>query len=166
MHFHAGAPRNGDFIFRYQNNSPGADSATFLARHGTHRSIELEELKSRLLHRSCVDSSLLEAVWMLDSAGAKSTPMAIVTRSFDAARSYLGSFTWSPLVRLSRAAVLGLLGRVEIGHIAIIDHDGSETICGERWSKEGVPATELTVLKEAFWVRLLLFADMVRAVEH
>ncbi|KAL8840718.1 MAG: hypothetical protein Q9170_001236 [Blastenia crenularia] len=86
--------------------------------------------------------------------------MAIVTRSFDAARSYLGSFTWSPLVRLSRAAVLSLLGRVEIGHIIIIDSDGSEIICGERWPKEGVPSTELRVLKDAFWVRLLLFADM------
>lgn len=92
--------------------------------------------------------------------------MAVVARSFDAARSYLGSISWSPLVRLSRAAVLNLLARVEIGHIAIVDSDGSETICGERWSKEGVPSTELRVLKEAFWVRLLLFADMVSAVEH
>ncbi|KAL8653917.1 MAG: hypothetical protein Q9210_001815 [Variospora velana] len=86
--------------------------------------------------------------------------MAIVAHSFDAARSFLGSFTWSPLVRLSRAAVLSLLGRVQVGHILIIDSDGSETVCGERWAEEGVPATELKVLKEAFWVRLLLFADM------
>lgn len=94
------------------------------------------------------------------------SPMAAVARSFDVARSYLGSFSWSPLVHLSRAAVLSVLGRVEIGHIAIVDSDGSETICGERWRKEGVPATELTVLKEAFWVRLLLFADMVRALNY
>ncbi|KAL8944326.1 MAG: hypothetical protein Q9216_000511 [Gyalolechia sp. 2 TL-2023] len=86
--------------------------------------------------------------------------MAIVTRSFDAARSYLGSFTWGPLVRLSRAAVLNLLSRVNTGHVVVIDTDDSETICGERWPKEGVPSTELKVLKEAFWVRLLLFADM------
>lgn len=88
--------------------------------------------------------------------------MAIAARSFDAARSYLGSFTWGPFVRLSRAAVLNLLGRVNTGHIVIIDTDGSETICGERWPKEGVPSTELKVLREAFWVRSLLFADMVR----
>lgn len=88
--------------------------------------------------------------------------MAIVTRSIDAGRSYFGSFTWAPLVRLSRAAVLSLLGRVGVGHILIIDSDGSETICGERWPREGAPSTELKVLKEAFWVRLLLFADMVR----
>ncbi|KAI4150076.1 MAG: hypothetical protein LQ341_001181 [Variospora aurantia] len=86
--------------------------------------------------------------------------MAVVAHSFDAARSFIGSFTWSPLVRLSRAAVLSLLGRVQVGHILIIDSDGSEIVCGERWAKEGVPATELKVLKEAFWVRLLLFADM------
>ncbi|KAL8997198.1 MAG: hypothetical protein Q9169_003464 [Polycauliona sp. 2 TL-2023] len=86
--------------------------------------------------------------------------MAVVTRSFDNARSYLSSLTWSPFVQLSRAAVLNVLGRVEIGHILIIDHDGSETVCGERWPKAGLPKTELKVLKDAFWVRLLLFADM------
>ncbi|KAL8950649.1 MAG: hypothetical protein Q9222_003333 [Ikaeria aurantiellina] len=86
--------------------------------------------------------------------------MAIHTRYFDAARGYLAPFTWSPLVRLSRAAVLSVLARVELGHIAIIDTDGSETICGERWPKEGVPKTELKILKDAFWVRMLLFADM------
>ncbi|KAL9022814.1 MAG: hypothetical protein Q9185_000077 [Variospora sp. 1 TL-2023] len=86
--------------------------------------------------------------------------MAVVAHSFDAARSFIGSVTWSPLVRLSRAAVLSLLGRVQVGHILIIDSDGSEIVCGERWAEEGVPATELKVLKEAFWVRLLLFADM------
>ncbi|KAL8670538.1 MAG: hypothetical protein Q9168_004935 [Polycauliona sp. 1 TL-2023] len=86
--------------------------------------------------------------------------MAMVTRSFDTARGYLSSFTWAPFVRLSRAAVLSVLGRVEVGHILIIDNDGSETVCGERWPKDGVPKTELKVLKDAFWVRLLLFADM------
>lgn len=88
--------------------------------------------------------------------------MAILTRFLDAARSNVSFFAWGPLVRLSRAAVLSLLARVEVGHIVIIDIDGSETICGERWPKAGVPATELKVLKDAFWVRLLLFADMVR----
>ena len=88
--------------------------------------------------------------------------MALVTRSFDAARSYLGSFAWDPFVRLSRAVVLNLLGRVETGYILIIDTDGSETVCGQRWPKAGLPKTELKVLKGAFWVRLLLFADMVR----
>ena len=88
--------------------------------------------------------------------------MALVTRSFDAARGYLGSFTWKPFIRLSRAAVLGLLARIETGHILIIDNDGSEIVCGERWPKDGVPKTELKVLKDTFWVRLLLLADMVR----
>ncbi|KAL8807315.1 MAG: hypothetical protein Q9182_000820 [Xanthomendoza sp. 2 TL-2023] len=86
--------------------------------------------------------------------------MAIVTRAFDAARDYIGSFTWDPIVAFSRIAVLSQLGRVKNGHIVIIDTDDSETICGERWPKEGVPKTELKVLNDAFWIRLLLFADM------
>ncbi|KAL8812698.1 MAG: hypothetical protein Q9223_000502 [Gallowayella weberi] len=86
--------------------------------------------------------------------------MAIVTRAVDAARNYIGSFAWDPIVAFSRMAVLSQLGRVKTGHIVIIDTDDSETICGERWPKEGVPKTELKVIKDAFWVRLLLFADM------
>ncbi|KAL8706015.1 MAG: hypothetical protein Q9201_000900 [Fulgogasparrea decipioides] len=86
--------------------------------------------------------------------------MTMLTRFFDVARSNVSFFAWGPLVRLSRAAVLSLLSRAEVGHLIIQDSDGSETICGERWPKEGGPTTELKVLKDAFWVRLLLFADM------
>ncbi|KAI4205404.1 MAG: hypothetical protein LQ350_000446 [Teloschistes chrysophthalmus] len=86
--------------------------------------------------------------------------MAMLNQLLDAARSNVTFFAWSPLVRLSRAAVLNLLSRVEIGYLLISDTDGSETVCGERWPKEEGPATELKVLKETFWVRLLLFADM------
>lgn len=88
--------------------------------------------------------------------------MAMLNQLLDAARSNVTFFAWNPLVRLSRAAVLNLLSRVEVGYLLISDTDGSETVCGERWPKEEGPATELKVLKETFWVRLLLFADMVR----
>ncbi|KAL8690699.1 MAG: hypothetical protein Q9218_003911 [Villophora microphyllina] len=86
--------------------------------------------------------------------------MAVLNRFLDIARSNVNFFAWSPLVRLSRAAVLNLLGRVEVGHLLISDTDGSETVCGERWPKEEGPTTELKVWKDVFWVRLLLFADM------
>ncbi|KAI4257616.1 MAG: hypothetical protein LQ352_001601 [Teloschistes flavicans] len=86
--------------------------------------------------------------------------MAMLNQLLDAARSNVTFFAWNPLVRLSRAAVLNLLSRVEVGYLLISDTDGSETVCGERWPKEEGPATELKVLKETFWVRLLLFADM------
>ncbi|KAK4691833.1 cyclopropane-fatty-acyl-phospholipid synthase, partial [Lecanoromycetidae sp. Uapishka_2] len=86
--------------------------------------------------------------------------MAIVSHTFDFVRSYLGSFTWGPLVKLSRSAVLGLLRKVEIGQLVIEDIDGTKTICGRSGAMDGAPRTELKVLKEAFWVRLMLFADM------
>lgn len=61
----------------------------------------------------------------------------------------------------SRSAVLALLQRIEIGQLVITDSDGTVTICGKKDSEFGAPRTELNVLKEAFWVRVLLFADMV-----
>ena len=87
--------------------------------------------------------------------------MAIVSRSFDSLRIYVGSFTWGPFVKLSRSTVLGLLGRIEIGQLVVKDCDGTGTICGGPGDKDGSPQTELKVLKEAFWVRVMLFADMV-----
>ena len=87
--------------------------------------------------------------------------MAIVARGFDSLRSYLGSFTWDPFVKLSRSTVLGLLGRIEVGQLVVIDSDGSVTICGQPAVEDASPRTELRVSKEAFWVRVMLFADMV-----
>ena len=91
--------------------------------------------------------------------------MAIITSSFDSLRTYAGSLTWSPLVRFSRGAVLGLLRRIALGQIVITDSDGAVTVCGAPTVKDGTPRTQLRVLKETFWVRVLLFADMVSVFE-
>lgn len=87
--------------------------------------------------------------------------MAIVSRTFDSLCSYVGSFTWGPLVKFSRSTVLGLLSRIEVGQLVVRDHDGTVTVCGNPSIKDASPRTELRVAKEAFWVRVMLFADMV-----
>ena len=88
--------------------------------------------------------------------------MAIVSRTFDSLRNYVGSFTWGPFVTISRSTVLGLLGRIQVGQLVVEDCDGTTTICGQLGGRHGSPHTDLKVLKEAFWVRVMLFADMVR----
>ena len=92
--------------------------------------------------------------------------MALVSRTFESLRSYVGSFTWGPFVKLSRSTILGLLGRIEVGQLVVKDSDGTVTICGGPDTKDGTPHTDLKVLKEAFWVRVMLFADMVRDHGH
>lgn len=59
--------------------------------------------------------------------------------------------------------MLGLFQRVEIGQLVVTDCDGAVFPCGQAPAKGNWPKTELKVLKETFWVRVLLFADMVRA---
>ena len=85
-----------------------------------------------------------------------------LSRSFDAVRTYIGSLTWGPLVQISRSAVLGLLQKIEVGELTVIDSDDNVTTCGKPSETELGLTTQLKVLKEAFWVRTLLFADMVR----
>ena len=87
--------------------------------------------------------------------------MAILSTSLDSLRRYAGNLTWGPFLALSRSTVLGLLGRIEFGQLVVRDTDGTATICGNPGIKDGSPRTELKVSKEAFWIRLLLFADMV-----
>lgn len=83
------------------------------------------------------------------------------------AASYAASYAWGPLLSLSRTTILSLLSRIQIGQLKIVDVDGRTTVYGERDVKHAqnpiysAPRAELTVHKEMFWVRLLLFADMV-----
>jgi len=65
-------------------------------------------------------------------------------------------------VNFSRNQVLSLLSRIEMGQLIVTDIDGSVTTYGSSRPKEGFTKTEFKVLRETFWVRLLLFADMVR----
>lgn len=87
--------------------------------------------------------------------------MAVVSRTLDSCRSYIGSFTWGPFVNVSKVAVLGLLRKIEIGQLSITDTDGAVIVCGTSGGKGRSPQTNLVVLKDAFWVRVMLFADMV-----
>lgn len=84
-----------------------------------------------------------------------------VSNSVNVLRRYAGSVTWAPVVNFSRATVLSLLRRIDLGLLLIVDKDGEVTVCGSPKRKDGLPKTELKVLNDAFWVRLLLFGDMV-----
>lgn len=87
--------------------------------------------------------------------------LSLVTGALDALRAQVGSVAWGPLVTTSRNAVLSLLQQIEIGRLLVVEEDGSETVCGKKVASKTVPATELKVHRETFWVRLALFADMV-----
>lgn len=103
----------------------------------------------------------LRGCWLSLCIPPHTPAMAIVSRTLDSLRSYLGSLTWGPFVNISRSTVLALLTRIEIGQLVLRDSDGAVTVCGQPGIKDPSPRTDLRVLKEAFWVRVVLFADMV-----
>lgn len=95
----------------------------------------------------------------------------------DLIRSTLGGVSWGPAVSVSKAAVVSLFGRIELGQLIIKDETtGQTSIYGQKVAKEhakktnGINGTkkksmrvrrvELVVKRDAFWVRLFLFADM------
>ena len=89
--------------------------------------------------------------------------MAIVARSLDLLRLYVGSFAWAPFVAFSKAALLSQLSKIRAGQLVVTDENGEVTVCGASEPSDENARTELLVAKEAFWVRVVLFADMVGA---
>ena len=82
---------------------------------------------------------------------------------------YVASYGWGPLLSVSRSTVLSLLSRIQIGHLRVVDVDGKDSTYGQKQAVNGkseksvysLPDVELIVHKDVFWVRMLLFADMV-----
>jgi cyclopropane-fatty-acyl-phospholipid synthase len=99
-----------------------------------------------------------------------------LARGTDLFRGVLGGVTWGPVLSVSRAAVTSLMSCIEIGQLTIRDETtGQTTSYGQKIAKQhskmsngvngtkksaGVRKVELVVKREAFWVRLFLFADM------
>ncbi|KAE8450390.1 hypothetical protein EG329_006464 [Mollisiaceae sp. DMI_Dod_QoI] len=102
-----------------------------------------------------------------------------LARGTDMLRGAIGGVSWGPALSISKAAVTSLLSRIEIGQLIISDETTGEiTKYGQKIAKEhskktnsvngvngakktgGIQKVELTVKREAFWMRLFLFADM------
>ena len=91
--------------------------------------------------------------------------------------NHAASYTWTPIVAGSRRAVLTLFSRITVGQLVVTDattnvttvfgaleprRENDEDLKGIAKPAEGLRA-ELRVQSDVFWVRLLLFADMVRS---
>ena len=85
-------------------------------------------------------------------------------------------YTWSPIVATSRRTVLNLFSRIKEGQLVITDaatnvttvfgaleprRDDDEVLKGYKVQPVEGSRAELRVQSDVFWVRLLLFADMV-----
>lgn len=77
------------------------------------------------------------------------------------ARSAVASVAWTPCVGLSQSLIMSLLVKIETGQLRVVDQTGAVTVCGRADVVDGEPHTEIRIHKETFWVRMLLFTDMV-----
>lgn len=73
--------------------------------------------------------------------------------------STTGSYTLPPIVKICRQATLYTLKGIQKGTLSIEDVDGTKYEFGQG---NGIkPHSQLKVHDEAFWIRLVLGADMV-----
>lgn len=81
-------------------------------------------------------------------------------------RRTVGSVAWEPAVGLARSYITSLLQKIQTGQLKILDTNGKTTICGKTQVPEDESQAELRIHSDAFWVRMLLFADMVCPHSH
>lgn len=93
----------------------------------------------------------------------------------ESARGTVGGITWGPSLKAAKWAVHSLFSNIEIGTLIVLDEiDGTSNIysgnpaVGNAQEKPtnaperltSPPRVELVVKKNAFWMRIVLFADM------
>lgn len=74
----------------------------------------------------------------------------------------IASQAWEPLVSLCRNGTLAQLQGIQCGKLTLYESSSSKASAAFGAEAPGCPTAVLNVLDEKFWVRLALFADMVR----
>lgn len=107
---------------------------------------------------------------------------APVARGTELVRGSLGSLAWGPATALARQAVEAVFSQIEVGTLLLADEPGGRRLVyGQKLPDRtngtkteeplptrpsgvrkatAIPRVELVVKREAFWMRLFLFADM------
>jgi cyclopropane-fatty-acyl-phospholipid synthase len=91
--------------------------------------------------------------------------MAIYSSVTGAVSSLLSPVTsqaWGPLVTLCKNGTLSQFQNLKRGKLVLFEGGSSKATAAFGSDKEGLPIAFLDVRDEKFWVRLALFADMVR----
>ncbi|KAI0889547.1 cyclopropane-fatty-acyl-phospholipid synthase [Annulohypoxylon maeteangense] len=110
---------------------------------------------------------------------APSIPSVIArpfTRGADLVRGTIGGLTWGPALAIAKPAVLSVFSKITVGTLLLVDEPaGTRLVYGQRLTSKSpestngdytirradiIPRVEVRVKDDAFWMRLLLFADM------
>lgn len=86
-----------------------------------------------------------------------------VTEAVSTLLSPVTSQAWGPLVTLCKDGTLSQFQNLKHGKLVVFEGGSSKATAAFGSDKEGLPIAFLHVLDEKFWVRLALFADMVRS---
>lgn len=99
-----------------------------------------------------------------------------LSRGADLVRAAVGSLTWGPALAVAKPAILSVFGQVDKGTLLLVDEPaGTRHVFGQNLGAkynelasginatrkaDAIPRVELVVKRDAFWMRLFLFADM------
>ncbi|KAI9593419.1 Mycolic acid cyclopropane synthetase-domain-containing protein [Syncephalis fuscata] len=80
------------------------------------------------------------------------------------AYTYAMAAAWSKAVNGARSSIISMISRATVGHLHIVDVDGTTYDIGNKAARESKsgddPVVKLYVLNDRFWLRLALFSDV------
>lgn len=79
----------------------------------------------------------------------------------DVSKEALVGVSFPPVTRLARSAIVALLQQIRIGRLVLVEDTNRQTTFGH---EKGDPTTCIHVLNGAFWLRVLLYGDMVSSI--
>jgi len=99
-----------------------------------------------------------------------------LSRGTELVRGALGGLSWGPALAIAKPAIESVLSQIEVGTLLLVDEtagtrhmygqslggaklDSLPNGVGERRATT-IPRVEVVVKRDAFWMRLFLFADM------
>lgn len=101
-----------------------------------------------------------------------------VSRAAETLRAALGGLAWGPALAVAKPAILSVFSRIEAGTLLLVDEPGeTRHVFGQKLfinsdqlpltadvglprRADAAPKVEIVVKNDAFWMRVLLFADM------
>jgi len=99
-----------------------------------------------------------------------------LARGTDFLRETVGSLTWGPALAIAKPAIIAVFSRITRGTLVLTDEpSGARNVYGQKLATkngdlvngvgthrraDSIPRVDLVIKRDAFWMRLFLFADM------
>lgn len=86
--------------------------------------------------------------------------VGVTDKVLSIAKNQLTARTYGPLLLLAKTVVISLMEKIQLGQLKVITNDRVYTFGTPAISETESIAVEIVVVREIFWIRMLLLSDL------